>query len=78
LLVVSAFFVVLIGPSRIYLGAHWVTDVFGAYLIEVALLSIALLLYLQLDKRGVLAMHKKLLTLVEKIARSNGHRLAQP
>ena len=77
-MVISAFFVVLIGPSRIYLGAHWVTDLSGAYLIEVALLSIALLLYLQLDKRGVLAMHKKLLALIEKIARSKGHRPAQP
>ena len=55
LLVISAFFVVLIGPSRIYLGAHWATDVLGAYLIEVALLGIALLVYLQLNKRGVLA-----------------------
>jgi membrane-associated phospholipid phosphatase len=58
LLVISAFFVVLIGPSRIYLGAHWATDVLGAYLIEAALLSIALLIYLQLDKRGVLARRK--------------------
>ena len=79
LLVISAFFVVLIGPSRIYLGAHWATDVLGAYLIEVALLGIALLVYLQLDKRGVLAMRKERSWLSSrKIARGKGHRPAQP
>ncbi len=59
LLVVSGFFVVMVGPSRIYLGAHWATDVLGAYLIEVALLGIALFIYLQLDQRGVLASRKE-------------------
>jgi membrane-associated phospholipid phosphatase len=79
LLVISAFFVVLIGPSRIYLGAHWATDVLGAYLIEVALLGIALLVYLQLNKRGVLAMRKEHSWLSSrKVARSKGHRPAQP
>jgi membrane-associated phospholipid phosphatase len=58
LLVVSAFFVMMVGPSRIYLGAHWASDVLGAYLIEVALLGIALLIYLQLDQRGVLSPRK--------------------
>lgn len=59
LLVVSAFYVVLVGPSRIYLGAHWSTDVLGAYLIGSAVLGIALFVYLQLDQRGVLAIHKE-------------------
>lgn len=54
LLVVSALFVVLIAPSRIYLGDHWATDVLGSYLIGGVLLGIALWLYLQLKQRGVL------------------------
>jgi len=29
---ILTFFIVLIGPSRIFLGAHWASDVFGAYI----------------------------------------------
>ncbi|HVB24456.1 MAG TPA: phosphatase PAP2 family protein [Ktedonobacteraceae bacterium] len=54
-LIIPAAFVVLIGPSRIYLGDHWATDVLGAYLIAIALLSISLFIYLKLKERGVLS-----------------------
>jgi membrane-associated phospholipid phosphatase len=54
LLVVSALFIVLIGPARIYLGDHWASDVLGSYLIGGVLLGMALWVYLQLKQRGVL------------------------
>ncbi len=72
LLIVSAFFVLMVGPSRIYLGAHWASDVLGAYLIEAALLGIALFIYLQLDQRGVLASRREHTWFsAKKIARGN-------
>ncbi len=55
LLIVSGLFVVLVGPSRIYLGDHWASDVLGAYLIGGLLLGISLWIYLYLKERGVLA-----------------------
>jgi len=54
LLATSAAFVVLIGPSRVYLGDHWFSDVLGAYLIGGVLLGLALIIYLPLKERGVL------------------------
>ena len=54
LLVISAAFVVLVGPSRVYLGDHWASDVLGAYLIGGVLLGLALIVYLPLKERGVL------------------------
>jgi membrane-associated phospholipid phosphatase len=54
LLIISAAFVVLIGPSRIYLGDHWASDVLGAYLIGGVLLGLAVGFYLPLKERGVL------------------------
>jgi membrane-associated phospholipid phosphatase len=40
-----AVMIVLIGPSRIYLGEHWVSDVIGSYLIGTFWLVILILLY---------------------------------
>ena len=54
LLTTSVAFVVLIGPSRVYLGDHWASDVLGAYLIGGVLLGLAVGIYLPLKERGVL------------------------
>lgn len=58
LLIISGLFVVLVGPSRIYLGDHWASDVLGAYLIGGVLLGIALWIYLALKTKGILAPRK--------------------
>jgi membrane-associated phospholipid phosphatase len=44
-----------VGPSRIYLGDHWASDVLGSYLIGGALLGVTLWIYLKLKERGVLS-----------------------
>jgi membrane-associated phospholipid phosphatase len=54
LLTTSVALVVLIGPSRVYLGDHWASDVLGAYLIGGVLLGLAVGVYLPLKERGVL------------------------
>ncbi len=45
LLVILTFLVSLIGTSRIYLGAHWFSDVMGAYLVGFIWLSIVIFLF---------------------------------
>ncbi|HEV2582663.1 MAG TPA: phosphatase PAP2 family protein [Ktedonobacteraceae bacterium] len=66
LLVTSAAFVVLVGPSRIYLGDHWASDVIGAYLIGGVLWGLAVGLYLPLKERGVLQTPRALARMREK------------
>ena len=58
LLVVSAVLIVLVGPSCVYLGDHWASDVLGSYLIGGALLGVTLWLYLNLKARGVLGLKR--------------------
>jgi undecaprenyl-diphosphatase len=41
----SAFLIIAVSISRIYLGAHWATDVIGGYLFGCAYLGIILKYY---------------------------------
>jgi membrane-associated phospholipid phosphatase len=68
LLMTSAAFVVLIGPSRIYLGDHWASDVLGAYLIGGVLLGLTIAVYLPLKDRGVLQTPRARARMKEKKA----------
>lgn len=45
LIVLLGVLIVLIGPSRIYVGEHWFTDVVGAYLLGAILLLLMIRLY---------------------------------
>ena len=53
LLSLPALFIVLVGPTRIYLGDHWSTDVLGGYLFGGGWLCLSLRLYLSLREKSV-------------------------
>lgn len=44
-LVVPAMFIALVGPTRVYLGEHWLTDTLGGYLVGGACISTAIPVY---------------------------------
>ena len=50
-LLLGGFFMVFVGPARIYLGEHWFVDVLGSYCIGVALLIGLILLFERLLRR---------------------------
>jgi membrane-associated phospholipid phosphatase len=45
-------FILLMGPSRIYLGEHWVTDTLGGYLFGVLWLALSVEVYRRIDGRA--------------------------
>ena len=53
LLGLSALCIAVTGPSRVYLGDHWATDVLGGYLFGGGWLCLALEVYFHVREKGV-------------------------
>ena len=52
LLLIPALIIILIGPSRVYLGDHWASDVLGGYLLGSSWLALAVRAYLKLREQS--------------------------
>lgn len=52
LIIFFSVLIILIGPSRIYIGAHWFSDVLGAYLLGILWLSLIVSLYNHLQRKN--------------------------
>ena len=48
---ICAALIILIGPSRIFLGAHWASDVIGSYIIGTIWLFVLILAYQEVMRR---------------------------
>ena len=53
LLSICAIMIILIGPSRIWLGAHWASDVLGGYTLALGLLLLVIWAYRKWEERAV-------------------------
>src|SRR5205085_12697449 len=51
-LTITALFVLAVGPSRVYLGAHWPSDTLGAYLLSGLWLAAVLHFYRRWKQRS--------------------------
>lgn len=52
-IIISLGLIVLIGPSRVYLGAHWATDVIGGYIIGLIWLLVLIFVYQWAKRRKI-------------------------